>query len=328
VALTTGSQGASATPATDFYTNVLAGLLSAKGWTQTVDSPVSAVNAGTTGPVRVWKGPDNDIYCLLELDDTNVRIRMRTSEQYDTALHQVKYPAPGNSGAMTPTVNYAVSESFLTIFQAVGVGQLVGWVSIPTPAAGFSYVTGVRAGGTGQSLVVIGTVSAGVSHWGMLGRLTNVFAEGGGASIVFLASRSSGADDDNSWSGAGARTSREPQSTASVTIAFAFRVAQSWPPSNVAELGGSAANVHKWITKMVASPSVLHGEGAASAFSAIRTHLGVIKDSIVFSIAASTSADQGNTVTVGSTVYTVLGYMNSVSGGTGFLGFAVDGSVF
>ena len=156
MSLTIGVQGASATPATDFHTNVLAPKLTANGWLQLAQ--IAAATAGTTDVVEVWHtaatGIAGTIYtgCIIfiETDNTNARIRIRVTEVYDSSVagspaNRVKWAAAGittSSTATTPAASYAMADTFGPLFVTAGTTSKVGWVEIPTSISGFAYWVG------------------------------------------------------------------------------------------------------------------------------------------------------------------------------------------
>lgn len=324
MALTTGSIGATATPADALY-DVITPLLTAAGWVYV--EQVSAVDAGTTAIVEVWRNAASDCYVLFEVDDTNARLRIRCSEQYNSATNKVKYPVPGNAvgTAITPTVNYAVSEAEETIFQAQGTGQKVGWINIPTSAGGYSYWLGVNS-----NTVLVANNSGGVAHWGVAGRLETLCPTAD-TTTVFLAGRGV-TDNDVSWTTSASafgntRTSREPLTTTSAAGNFCYHMDHTWPCRGGTAVGGNPTTPHKWQTLMVVSPVVLHGL-ISNAYSDTRDHRAVMTGFIVF--VSSTDYPSGDTITAEGVVYTLVGHAGPMNGSTSGMNHwvGVDGGIF
>ncbi len=150
MAVTVGTAGSSATPATDLY-NLLATAMTANGnWTEQSDSPVSAVNAGTVDIVRVWKctGGVGAFYLFIEVDNTNARLRFRISEYWDTTGHKLRQPAGGGTAAnatdntsVTPTANGTVTDSDTTIGST---NPNVSFVEVKVLGTAYNYLYEVR----------------------------------------------------------------------------------------------------------------------------------------------------------------------------------------
>jgi hypothetical protein len=165
MAVTTGTAGVSATPATDLY-NLLATAMTANGnWTEQSDSPVSAVNAGTVDIVRVWKctGGAVNFYVFIEVDNTNLRLRFRLSEYWDTAGHRLRQPAGGGVSApsqdtvsVTPTANGTVTDSDATIGST---NPNVSYAQVNVLGTAYNYLYEVR-----NNLITVGSKVSGLNN--------------------------------------------------------------------------------------------------------------------------------------------------------------------
>lgn len=110
MALTSGSQGATGTPAGTFYTT-LTGLMTSAGWT--LLETATAAQAGNTGdanenvPVNVWKNGDTShagtVFVLISQGETATpRLRFRVCEEYaKVQTITLTTPAAGNSFKLT-----------------------------------------------------------------------------------------------------------------------------------------------------------------------------------------------------------------------------------
>lgn len=282
MALTTGAQAASATPAADQYT-LIAAALTAASWTHI--HQISAAVAGTTDIVEVWKSPATTVVgavhtgCILyfEVDNTNARIRVRASEIYDdaaagTPASRLKFPAAGVAGALitiTPSASAAVLDTFGTV---LGAGANVGYIEVNTSAAGFDYWLGANAntfvyfsnGGGAINQCVAGKLQyAGDKNTAQGG--VAVYILGNGKTITTgttsWALNSSGSN--GSWSTA--RTSREPgRASTSTIVAFAYAVGGStWGVTHLSAASvypsGSPGFPNLFYTHTVMYPAWLHG---------------------------------------------------------------------
>jgi hypothetical protein len=289
--VTQATLAASATPATDMMTAIEV-VLTAAGWTYIHE--MAAATAGTVGAVRVWADPNttvaSNVYtgCVLYIEyyDTagawtggaaGPGLRFRMSEKYDSAAagspaSRVKWAVPGCTGAITPTANNAIDDTYVALYQAAGASQKVGFIEIPVGASGFDYWVGANdttffymnnVGGY-QSSLKNGHFFVG-GHWSWQGDKNTTVA----ALALYMMARNVGTDDDCSWAGSTSaaypvRTSREPGCTVAATTAFA------WRPGSRFMLNGalgadwgftSAANHNAYSTRYVAQAYV---HGAAS----------------------------------------------------------------
>lgn len=344
MSLTIGVQGASATPATNFYTNILAGVLTANGWTHL--HQVTAATAGTTDVVEVWHSAAtviaSTVYtgCILyiETDNTNARIRIRVSEVYDSAptgspASRVKWAAAGittSTSATTPVASYAMADTFGPIFVTPSTTALVGYVTIPTSTSGFAYWVG---GGASRFLVC--NNSGGSPHFCLAGGpIETLLVSADTTSVYLIGGQSSAGGTDTSWTQSTAdngnvRTSREPLILASQAGAFCFRLGRAIPDpqaTNITDPMGAIGGLHKYHTTFVASPAVIHGiSGIVWSFG--RSHRSIVTGVVVTGGPAN-GAVAGDTFTVGGVTYTIIG--GSISGASAAVNhiYGVDASAF
>lgn len=175
MAVTTGSTGVDATPATTLY-NLLATAMTGNGnWTEQSDSPVSAANAGTTDIVRVWKctGGAAAFYVFIEVDNTNLRLRFRMSEFWDTSAHRLQQPAGGGTAAsatdatsITPTANGTVTDSNTTIGST---NPAVSYSEVKVLGTAFNYLYEVR-----NNLITVATKVSSTNYYAIAGCFTSL----------------------------------------------------------------------------------------------------------------------------------------------------------
>jgi len=345
MALTTGVQAASVTPASDWYTNVLAPVLTANGWTHLPQ--ISAVNAGTTDVVEPWysaaTGIVGTVYtgCILylETDNTNARIRIRVSEVYDSAgaggppVNRCKWAASGittSSTATTPGASFAMNDNFGPIFVTPGTAAAVGFVTIPTSVNGFAYWVG-----GGASRFLAANNSGGYPHFALAGGPIETLLAASDTTSVYLAgSQSTGGGTDPSWtistsSCGNVRTSREPLTTTNISGAFCFQIARALPDlqsTNTNDPMGAIGTAHKYHTSLVVSPAVMHGMNGA-VWGVIRSHRAIVTGMIVTASAANGAA-AGDTITAGGVIYIVIGAALIGSSAAVNHVYAIDSSQF
>ena len=349
MSLTVGIQGASATPATDFYTNVLSVVLTARGWVHI--EQMSAATAGTTDVVEVWKSGATTVAgtvhtgCILyvETDNTNARIRIRVSEVYDSApsgspASRVKWAASGITTSATstaPIASYAMADTFGPLFVTPATTAKVGYVTIPTNALGFSYWVG---GGASRFLVC--NNSGGFLRTCLAGLIETLLGSGDTTSVYLMGGASITGLADPSWTltsaeGCNVRTSREPQpytALSSQAGAFCYRVSEAIPQAinvtyttNPRGALGNLFPLHKFHGYPVVTPAVLHGmDGIAYTYA--RSHRGFITGMIVTHCPAD-GVNAGDTISVGGVTYTIIGTTLSTTNTVNHV-YAVDGSAF
>lgn len=326
MALSTGTTGANAASATAVY-DVLSPLLTAASWAEQSDSPVSAATAGTTAACRVWKASDLNLYVVIEVDDTNDRLRFRACEEYDTAATgspalKMKFPAPGNQSntSVTPTLaQAAISDAFLAIFQTQGTTASVGWVNIPTAEGGTPYIMGVRS----DELTLATNVTN--NNWVHLGRLgSRYLGNAGYANTVYLGGRMISTNNDVSWTfgastGTGQyRVSREPFGNNIATIgAFCFGVHPGPIPADSSGYLSDATgtlSAHRWFTGDLLFPEFISGITTVSAI-ATRTNLAQLTGwALTWGDATPTGElAHGDTFTISGDTWVVLGPLGANS---------------
>jgi hypothetical protein len=272
MAVTTGSAGISATPATDLY-NLLATAMTGNGnWTQQSDSPVALATAGTTADVRVWKctGGAAAFYVFFEVDDANTRIRVRMSEFWDTTAHQLKQPAGGGTvvGALdttgvTPTANGTVTDTLTNIGSN---NPQVAWSQITVLGTAYNYLYEVR-----DNLITFATRVAGANTYAIAGNFTStVQALTDSFPIILLGHAGTGLNNTSGSSQASnsGRFTRLPGfGASSVTGGFAafvyplLHAGFNGGGGSVADAFSSLAGVatNPWFTNPLVSPILIHG---------------------------------------------------------------------
>lgn len=180
MAVVTGTQGATATPATTLWATIEAALAGNANWTQSgITNPtLSAADAGTTAACEIWKNTSlaNAFYMCFEIDDTNARIRVRVAEAYETngaAVKKVRQPAGGGAVAtttdatsVTPTANDTVTDSDVSWGST---NPNVAYIQLNVSAGGYSYLYKVE-----NKLLTVATRSAGVNSFVVVGNFTSL----------------------------------------------------------------------------------------------------------------------------------------------------------
>lgn len=343
MAITSGAQAASATPATDQY-NLLATALTAAGWIQETTRTYTAAIMGTTAACKVWFAPSvtspaivtsgvyTGLLLSIEVDDANARLRFRCMEVFDSSLSatpssNTKWAAPGNNGgvAITPTANYAVSDSFVAHFQAQANGQTVGWVGIPVGISGFDYWLGANA-----TKVFYANNVAGAPAHVVLGRIEYLGTSGGSTACFLLASGITSSSTNGSWTmsasscAATVRVSREPLIAVSTTVAFVYTPNPLVPMSGNVAAMGAVGTIHQWLSPYVIFPVYLHGQGSTTSILAAGRGLLSTLSEFVCSIVVDTSVSGarasvpalGDEVTASGVTYLSLGVSGLLSSGT------------
>ena len=354
MALTSGLIAASATPATDLYTQI-ATKLTANGWVEEVTRTYTASIMGTTANCKVWTSAATTVASSIytgtilsfEVDDTNSRIRIRVCEKFDAslsgaaALNTKWAPYGGDSTAVvTITANYANTDSFVSHFQAAGATQSVAWVEIPCIAAGYNYWVGATA-----SIFLVANNPNGLWYCGVAGKvnyqgdlLTSV------TPVFLIGSNITGNTTTGSWtvsaSSASAnsqvRASREHNAvTGASALCFALDGALqtgSHGTATVAFYGGPGAGSHRYYQNtFVTFPTWFHGWGAGSAategllrsnWATLTNTVLVVRPDAIVTISRAMFPNIGETVTVSGASYTCLGQVQianiNTSAGTHF----------
>lgn len=159
MAVVTGLQSATTTPATTFHgngtgTGVLDTALLGAGWV--FIELTTGATQGVTGDVYVWRNGASTFVLGLEVDNSTNggRIKFWAAETWNAVTKKFNQPVDGHNSntAMTPTANYTVIDTENTL---AGHALNAGAVSIPTTTAGFFYLYRVDA-----NLLTFGTYSA------------------------------------------------------------------------------------------------------------------------------------------------------------------------
>lgn len=319
MAVTTGATGVDATPATTLY-NLLATAMTGNGnWTEQSDSPVSAVNAGTTDIVRVWKctGGSAAFYVFIEVDNTNNRLRFRMSEYWDTANHRLRQPAGGgttspsaDNTSVTPTANGTVTDSDTTIGST---NPNVSYVQVNVLGTAFNYLYEVR-----NNLITVGTRVSGANSFVVAGCFTSLvqsltdsfpLALFGHSSNPGVSGTSGGSQNSNSG-----RFTHLPGFGASAVIGafcccltplitLAFNGGGSGDANSISSIGGTSSN--PWFTNHLVCPVLVHGFSANTPASR-RGLRGFLPD-FVMGYYTNEPAIVTDTVTVAGVTYWPLG---------------------
>lgn len=344
MALTTGVQAASATPAADQYT-LIASALTAASWTHI--HQISAAVAGTTDIVEVWKSPATTVVgavhtgtiLYFEVDNTNARIRVRASEIYDdaaagTPASRLKFPAAGVAGALvavTPSASAAVLDTFGTV---LGAGANVGYIEMNCNASGFDYWLGANA-----NTFVYFSNSGSLINQCIAGHLQYAGDKNtaqGSVAVFIVGNAKTTTTGTTSWalsmgtsggSWSTARTSREPGS-ASVSTVVAFVYGIGGPSVGSTFFGsintggpGTPGFPNRFFTHTVMYPAWLHGAagGAGTAWGntagSHRANIAPLAEFIVsFADASQQAPEAQKHLTIGDTVtgsdgetYTAMG---------------------
>lgn len=316
MAVTHGTQGASGTPATDFYALLAAELGGNAHWTLSSDSPVAAVDAGTTGVVNVWTN-DNGFSIGIEIDDTNSRVRVYAFESWDDVGHLANQPcgggATGNS-SVTPTVNATVTDTP----QPIDNGDAKSAFStVTTPAGGFAYLYEARDG-----LLTIATHDT-FNSYAIVGNATSLITKTADAHPLMLFAhpgKTGVRDTAETLSNCNCgRASRSP-GLASTATGGAFAVAMiAMHHAHYNNSAGAAAteehfsydptNPSIYYNSMMATPIVIHGMTSNGLPGTGRGFRAYLPDfiGVVYGGGGAGEPAVGDTFTVDGTVYRVVG---------------------
>ena len=279
MAVTTGVNLASGTPATDLRGFIITKLVTDKGWTYIGSK--TAATCGTTADVRFYASPNttvaSSIYtgCIVavETDDANLRCRIRVMEKFDDSATgspatNTKWAAPGNTGSQTVTANEAVDDSYLALFQSLGSGQKVGWVDITVNASGYFYLLGAN-----DDCFFVATMSGGTVYGGVFCQLVGFLGDfgtgSGGASVLLLACNTSTTAGSGSWSPStsiwgNGRMSRMPNVTG-VSGTFQVATSGSFPfATSTDPFGHLGSTRHNFYRSYPLFPAYLHGTGSST----------------------------------------------------------------
>lgn len=293
-----GTQGTSGTPATDLY-NTVTGYMTSWTFIETV----AAATAGTTADCKVWRAPGSDWYLIFEPDDTNNRLRVRVSKEYNSATKNVKRYIFANSSATayTPKADYSYDDTEKTIVTA-------GYAEVDVNGTGFNWWFGVATGnGSAQDLLYLGT-SAGNQKSFMCGFFTPVATGDAVPLFLWASARAASAGWTNASSGGTVRVSHEYGITSSTTGAFCGSLGFLGMTTSSGAIYGSARNLY-------VSPGIyvfdvlLHGHTnvSGSIGTSGRFYRGTVHQALRCCPSATTAVTLGDVVTVGGTSYFVAG---------------------
>lgn len=319
MAVTTGTTGVDATPATTLY-NLLATAMTGNGnWTEQSDSPVSAANAGTTDIVRVWKctGGSAAFYVFIEVDNTNLRLRFRLSEFWDTTAHQLKQPAGGgtvvgvNDGTgITPTANGTVTDTLTNIGSN---NPQVAWSEVKVLGTAYNFLYEVR-----NNLITVASRVAGANTYAIAGCFTSsIQALTDSFPLVLLGHAATGLNNTaggNSNSNSGRFTRIPGFGAASISGAFHCAASPLIPltfngsgsggsTDAFSSIGGTSSN--PWFTNHLVFPVMIHGM-SANTIAARRGFRGSLPD-FVSGYYTTEPAVVTDTITISGVTYYPLG---------------------
>jgi hypothetical protein len=321
MSVTTGTAGTSATPATDLY-NLLATAMTNNGnWAEQSDSPVSAVNAGTTAPCRIWKctGGASNFYIAIEVDDTNSRLRFRLSEAYNTTTHKMNQPAGGGTSApsadttsVTPTANGTVTDTEQTIGST---NPLVAYVEVVVLGTSYNYLYEIR-----NNLLTVATKVSATNRYCIVGCFTSLINAVTDTPLVLLGHPVnpgiSGTAATSSAGNSGRFTRMPGFGASSVSGAFCaclfpligcnYQGAVTTDANPFSSIGGSSSN--PWFNNHLVSPAIIQGTHAATIGN-IRGMRGYLPD-FVCGFYTNEPNVATDTITVGGVTYYPLGLAN------------------
>jgi hypothetical protein len=291
----------STTPATALYNAIAAALTN---WTFVETVP--AATAGTTADVKVLRAPDNDWYLFIEVDDVNNRLRFRTAREYDTNTKQIRKYCPNTAvgTAYTPAADYSAGNTWVSI-GATAAG-LTGVYYVPVFVAtsiGFTYYIGVGPGnGSAQDLLLVATdvASVGTYGWTLVGFFTPINTND--FPLFIAGSNAAGLTSENIST---CRMAYEYGITTSTGGAFTGQLnilATATLPNSVGQPYGSTRNPYT-TNGIYVFDAVLHG--ASTTVTAARFFRGHLPNFKIFFLSAQVAP--GDTITVGSTQYFVIG---------------------
>ncbi len=320
MAVTTGTSGVDATPATTLY-NALATAMTTNGnWTEQSDSPVSAANAGTTDIVRVWKctGGVANFYVFIEVDNTNLRLRFRLAETWATGSHRLQQPAGGgtvttttDASSITPTANGTVTDTDTTIGST---NPCVAFVELKVLGTAYNFLYEVR-----NNLITVATKVTGTNHYVIAGCFTSlVQAISDTSPLVLLGHPNntgmSGTAGAGSASNNGRFTRLPGFGASAITGAFAcaatpimcqmFNGGGSGAAGNFfSSIAGGTSN--PWFTNHLVCPVIIHGM-ESNTYGSRRGFRGSLPD-FVSGYYTTEPAVMTDTITVGGVTYYPLG---------------------
>lgn len=333
MSVTTGSIGATATPATDLY-NILATALGLNAnWTQSgvTNASMNAADSGTTAATQTWKntGGVATFFVNFEIDDTNARLRFRAAEDFDgfsaAGAKKIRQPVgPGgttsattDATSVTPTANGTVIDTDVTWGTT---NPFVGYGAVKTAAGGYNYLFEVR-----NHLITIATQSGGAQHWSVLGEYTPLATKITDSHPLFMATDAYQPSGEITWSPAATAQrvvsfSRAPgrgavaatgQFTGGICpLHFPIWASTATASQTDADLPYNGSHGSDYYTNNVmVSTAVIHGTQAGSIgdqSTTSRAFRGYLPD-FVSATATTAAVVVGDTLTISGTTYYVLG---------------------
>lgn len=325
MAVVTGTQGATATPASTLWATIEAALAGNANWTQSglTNPTLSAADAGTTANVEIWKNTSlaNPFYMCFEIDDTNARIRVRVAENYETggaAVKKIRQPAGGGTTAatsdatsVTPTANDTVSDSDLSWGST---NPNVAYIQLNVAAGGYNYLYKVE-----DKLLTVATRSGGANGFVVVGNFTslsNLYSDTHPVMLLGHAFNSPSWTPSTTAQRAIAFTRCPGQGAVAKTGAFCGGISPLHHPNYNsadavnAEASGpyafSVASKFFTNTTLVTTAIVHHAEG--SCIQAGRAFRGYLPDFGAAMVRSATEPTLGDTVVVDGTTYYWLGF--------------------
>lgn len=344
MAVSTGTQGASATPATDLYNIISTALSGNANWTQSgvTNASMSAGDSGTTAATQTWKntGGVATFFVNFEIDDTNARIRIRTAEDFDgfsaAAAKKIRQPAAltnassatnTDNTSVTPTVNSSVRDTDHTwgeLGTVSGSGVVgVGYAEVGAHGSGYNYFYEVR-----NHLLSIATRSNGVNYAMMVGEYTSLITTTTDSHPLFIFESPSGgkrmgssATENTTNHSPHMVFSRSPQvGNVATTGPFCgqFRPvhngnlgAVSSPGLDTAGFGASTTS--KYQNNAQASQAIIHGSNTASRQPSDKLFRGYISDLFVAVMETSTEPTVGDTFIIDGVTHYYWGFSSGTA---------------
>jgi hypothetical protein len=329
MAVITGTTGVDATPATTLYNLLATALLANGNWTEQADSPVSAANAGTTDIVRVWKctGGVADFYVFIEVDNTNLRLRFRLAETWNTGTHRLQQPAGGGTTAaatdttsVTPTANGTVTDADTTIGST---NPNVSFVQLNVLGTAFNYLYEVR-----DNLLTVSTRVSSVNYYCVVGCFTSlVQALSDTSPLVLLGHPAntgmSGTVESANASNSGRFTRLPGFGAVAQTGAFNCAALPLLMPirsgaaltanaNTFSSIGGTVSN--PWFSNHLVMPIILHGM-TAGALGNRRGMRGTLPDFLGGYFTNEPASAGVDTLTVNGSTYYPLGLCRDIGSG-------------
>lgn len=325
MAVVTGTQGATATPATTLWAIIEAALAGNANWTQSgITNPtLSAADAGTTAACEIWKNTSlaNPFYMCFEIDDTNARIRVRIAENYETggaAVKKVRQPGGGGTTAavadnvsVTPTANDTVTDSDVSWGST---SPNVAYAQLAVAAGGYNYLYKVE-----NKLLTVAVRSGGLNYFVVLGNFTPLSTSYSDSHPVAMTCQSFNAvpwTASTTVQRATVFTRCPAQGAVAQTGAFIGGISPLHSPnySSAGPLNAEADNPYsptvlsKFFTNTTLVTTAILHHATGSAIQAGRAFRGYLPDFGAAMVRSATEPAIGDTVVVDGTTYYWLGF--------------------